>query len=325
MNINPDIIPGSAVRRESGRWSWWLFALAAHSAWGAYPVLARYLQTVSDLPSMALLALGNLIALGLIGPLIIPRFGLSVFRSRALWLFALVVVLRSISNLLAARYTLAIYVQLITLMTPFIVVLLSATLFRATIPPATGWAISLSLLGALLMMSSDIGQTGIGLVLTASDWLGIAMALISSVCLAFYMLLVPRTMQDAVPGEAVFVVQLVTLSSSSALLSLALGEDWSRWTQIGMTDWLVFALFILGVLVGANLGQIWSLRQLGAPLVSSLMAWRLISTLLMAALLLGERLTSLWQGLGALIVLVTVTWYLWQQHRRATGHADSEG
>jgi len=43
------------------------------------------------------------------------------------------------------------------------------------------------------------------------------------------------------------------------------------------------------------------------------MAWRLVSALLFASLLLGERLSSWVQVLGAVIVLVTITWYLWQQ------------
>jgi drug/metabolite transporter (DMT)-like permease len=69
----------------------------------------------------------------------------------------------------------------------------------------------------------------------------------------------------------------------------------------------------LGVLVGANLGQIVALRRLGAPLVSSLLAWRLVSAMVVGVLLLDERLTSPWQALGAGAVLVTITWYLWQQ------------
>jgi drug/metabolite transporter (DMT)-like permease len=44
-----------------------------------------------------------------------------------------------------------------------------------------------------------------------------------------------------------------------------------------------------------------------------MMAWRLVSALFFAALLLGERLSSWIQLLGAVVVLVTITWYLWQQ------------
>jgi drug/metabolite transporter (DMT)-like permease len=76
---------------------------------------------------------------------------------------------------------------------------------------------------------------------------------------------------------------------------------------------LIFAAFSLGVLFGANTGQVGALQHLGAPMVSSLLAWRLVSALIFAALLLDERLTSLWQLLGALLVLITVTWYLHRQ------------
>ncbi|MCG8353079.1 MAG: DMT family transporter [Chloroflexales bacterium] len=278
-------------------------------------MLARYLQTISALPSMAILALGNLIGLLVLSPLILPKISVRVLRSHSIWLFSLVVVLRAITNLLAARFAPAIYVQLITLMTPFIVALLSTTLFRERLPLYTFQAITLSLLGALLMMSGAIDSTGMALVLEPTHWLGIAMALGSSLCLALYMLLVPRTVKDNVPAEAVFFVQLITLTLTSGAISLLIGEDWSRWMVIGLSDWLVFGGFTLGVLLGANLGQIASLRHLGASLVSSMMAWRLISTLLLAALLLGEQLTSLWQMLGALIVLVTITFYLWRQSK----------
>jgi hypothetical protein len=38
-----------------------------------------------------------------------------------------------------------------------------------------------------------------------------------------------------------------------------------------------------------------------------------VATLTLAALLLGEQLSSLWQALGALIVLGTITAYLQRQ------------
>jgi drug/metabolite transporter (DMT)-like permease len=308
--------PTLAADPSSSRWLWIGAALAAHTGWGAYPVLARYLQTISDLPSLSILALGNFICLLIAGPFMLPRIGTYLLRSRIIWLFALVVVIRAVTNMLAARFTLAIYVQLITLMTPFVVALLSASIFREKLPPYTIPAISLSLLGALLMMSGDFSGAGLSWQLSAGDWLGIAMAFTSSLSLAFYMILIPRTVKGDLPGEAVFIVQLVTLSVVTGLVSLLIGEDWGRYAAIGLSDWLVFMAFVVFVFLGANLGQISALRHLGAPLVSSMMAWRLVSTLSIAALLLGERLTSIWQALGALIVAVTITLYLWRQRQR---------
>jgi drug/metabolite transporter (DMT)-like permease len=275
--------------------------------------LIRYLQTVSHLPSMSLLTLGYLLVLPVVAVTLLPRIDRRVLGLRVLWLFAVTTVLRAVTNMLAARFTLAIYVQLITLMTPFVVALLSRTLLREPIPPYTGRAITLSSVGALLMMSGKVGRAGMQLALTPTDWIGIALAFVSTFFLATYMIIVRRTVLDDVPSQAVLFVQVVTLLATSALLSFLLGEDWSRWRAIGPTDWLIFGVYSLGILLGASTSQINALRHLGAPLVSSLLAWRLVSALSVAALLLGERLTSPRQALGALIVLVTVTWYLWRQ------------
>ena len=310
--------PPTEAGGETLAWVWVLVALAAHTGWGANPVFLRYLQTVSHLPSMSLLAVGNTLVLVLLALYVLPRLNLRAFRSPVLWLFPIIVVSRAITHMLATRFTLAIYVQLITLMTPFVVALLSTIFLRERLPRYTGRAITFSLMGALLMMSGDIGQEGLRLALTPSDWWGIGLALISTLSLATYMIVVRRTAQHQVPVTAVLVVQIGALVGVTGALSLLLGEDWSRWRALGTTDWLVFAAFTLGVLVGANLGQIGALRHLGAPLVSSLLGWRLVSALIVAGNFLGEQLTSFWQVMGALIVLVTITWYLWQQRDRRT-------
>lgn len=56
-----------------------------------------------------------------------------------------------------------------------------------------------------------------------------------------------------------------------------------------------------------------AIRQIGAPTVSAIMPFRLISTLTLSWLLLGERLQTVWQAVGAAIVLITVSIYLWRQ------------
>lgn len=294
-------------------WQWILLALASHIGWGAYPVFSRYLQTVSQVPSFSLLALGNLAILLIALFTIVPRLDKQVFRVPALWAFGFFVVLRGITNLLAARYTLAIYVQLITQMTPFVVALLSRTFLREPLPRYTLQAMTICTGGALLMMSGDMSRSGLSFSLTNTDWIGIGMALASCVALAVYMLSVRRVTRHAVSSEALLVTHLVSLFAFSIITSLVLREDWSRWGQIGWKDWLVFAGFSLGVLWGANLAQIRSLDYLGAPLVSSMLATRLISALVIGGFLLGERLTSGWQVVGTAVVLITITWYLRQQ------------
>ena len=127
--------PSKAHTAAAGaQWTWFAVALAAQTCWGIYPVLGRYMQTVSGLPSMSLLVLGGMPMLIALFVYVLPRYGWGIYRVRGLWVFGVVVVLRSITNLLSQRFTLAMYVQLMALLTPFLVVFLSRALLRGTHP-----------------------------------------------------------------------------------------------------------------------------------------------------------------------------------------------
>ena len=299
-------------------WWWLAMALVAQTGWGIYPALGRYLQTVSDLPSMSVLVLGGIPMTLLLFFYVLPRYGLHLYRGRTIWLFGLVVVLRSITNLLSQRFTLAIYVQLIGLLTPFLVVLLARAVLRERTPRYTGMALTFSLIGALLMLSEGIGAQGVSLAIGPSDWLGLGLAFASSTFLAIYMILVRRIAQRPdgalhVPPAALLAFQTVLIQITALSISLLLGEDWSRWTEIGPTDWLVFLSYVVLVIIVANGLQITALQHVGASLMSSLMGWRLVCALVAGIVLLDEHLTSIWQLAGMAVVLVTVTLYLWQQ------------
>jgi drug/metabolite transporter (DMT)-like permease len=313
---SPSLSPPPAAARPgtSVPWAWIGIALLAHTGWGAYPVMARYLQTISGLPSMSILSFGNLLALLVYAPFVIRRVDPQVFRQPILWLFAVVVTLRAITNLTSARFTLSVYVQLITQLAPLIVALLSAGLLKEKLPPFTWPAIGLSLLGGLMMMTAD--TAGIALSLSASDLLGISLAVASVIFLSIYMILVPRATNARVTAEVVLLIQLISLTVVTGTLSLLIGEDWSRYQALGWIDWTVFFSFVVFVLLGANLGQVTSLRRLGAPLVSSTMAWRLVAALLLGGLLLGEWLRTPLQLIGAVIVLVTITYYVSRQRKK---------
>jgi drug/metabolite transporter (DMT)-like permease len=243
---------------------------------------------------------------------ILPRHSWRTYATSVLWVFGAVTVLRSITNILSQRYTLAIYVQLIGLLTPFLVVLLNRVVLKERAPRFTLPALLLIMLGALLMMS-DIDAAGVKFSLTQTDWIGIALALASSLFLALYMILVRRAAHTAASGSAVLAFQTVLIQLSAFGLSLLWGEEWGRWLTISALDWGVFVAYSLFVVVVANGLQIAAIRHLGAPMVSSLMRWRLVATLSLRMLLLGERLTSFWQGAGMFLVLGTITWYLSRQ------------
>jgi drug/metabolite transporter (DMT)-like permease len=278
-----------------------------------YPVLGRYLQTVSGLPTFGILAFGNLIILVLIGPMLLKQTRRETLKQPIVWLFTVFVVLRALTNIAAPRYTLSIYVQLITQMTPFIVILLSTLVFREKLPRFTIPAITLSLIGAVLMVGTEFNAVTNDP--TRNDLLGVGLSVASALFLGTYMVLIRRTVKYQITGETLLLMQLLALVVVGSAVSALFGENWVVFTQISLKDWGLFLFFTFAVFLGANLGQIQSIRHLGAPFASSLMASRLVSALLFGALLLNERLESVWQVIGAGIVLVTITWYLWQQRQ----------
>lgn len=297
-------------------WGWLIVALASHTLWGAHPVFARYLQTVSHLPSLSILVLAYGLPLLFLGVIVVPRLSHHVYRSPLLWLFGLVSLIRSLTNQFAARYTLSIFVQLVTQTTPFWVVLLSAWLLSEAVPRYTKRAIALTFMGSALMMWESLAggwMLGWGGNNGRFDTLGILLAILSSLALAAYMLIVRRSRDANLPSEAILLMQFFITSSSSAVLSTLLQEDWRGWLTIGPWDIIAFLGLSVGVFILANLSQIVAIRHIGAPLVSSLMSWRLLSTFAIGALFLDERFTSPWQVAGMLIVFATISWYLWQQ------------
>ncbi len=294
-------------------WNWMLLALGSHTAWGIYPVLARYLQTVSGLPGMAVLAVGGSLNLIILLLVLKQRGEIGTLRSPILWGVAVLAMIRSVTNVLSARYTPGVYIQLANMLTPFLVVGIGALAYREAIPQRTGTALTLSLVGALLMLTGEISGGSMRFALNANEWLGVGLALISSLALALYMLAVRHTNSYRVSGEATFTAQLMVLIFSSGLLSIVFHEDWTRWSYLHPIDWLMFLIFAFAIILGANLTQIHTLRRLGAPLVSSLQAWRLVTALVASGLLMGEWLHTPLQMLGVLLVVAVVSWYLWQQ------------
>jgi drug/metabolite transporter (DMT)-like permease len=303
---------------KPGFMKWVFFALIAHIGFGANPVLSRYLQTVSHLPGLSILASGTFIIALVISGRILPRMNREMLRSKTLWLFAGIVILRAVTNVYAVRFAPAIYAQMIYQMTPFVVALLATTIFKESLPRFTGRTILLAMVGALMMLSPELSKISSQSLGADATWLGIGLAMLSTVTLAIYMLLLKRTAGSSLPGDVMWMVHTLAIGFGSLLLSFLLGEDWSQWLSIGVSDWIVFAVMVLGIYGLASLAQIIAIRGLGAPMVSNMLSWRLIVVLILSGLMLDEKLGSIWQVFGAILVMGTISWYLWQQTRAST-------
>ena len=296
---------------------WLLAALLGHSAWGIYPVLARYLQIDAQLPGLTLLIVANGTAMLVMVAVVWWRGELGQLWIRAGWIVAFFAAARAITNVLAARYAPAAQVTLIGLLTPPLVAVMGYYWFDDPPPPRTALVLAVSCLGAIVMLSGDMQHADFWQSGSTSSWVGVALATLSSILLALYMLMVKRTSNAGISSEATFLLQLIAVVASALMMSGVQGDSWVAWSSITNAHLVALAVFAFVIVIGANLLQVYTLRTLGAPLVTSVQAWRLPMATIVAGLIMGEWLTSVSEYVGALITAASVTWYLLSQRRRA--------
>ena len=302
-----------AQNEPSAHWMWLVAALLAHTGWGLAPVFSRYLQVVAGLPSMSILAVLSLPLFCAFFIFTLPKYGTKFLRSRTLWIIAGLHTLRVGSNMMAAKFTEATFIQLIGLTTPFMVVVLSWVILRENAPRYTKRAIALTFIGAILVLSADVGTGGLRFDLSRSDYIGMSFAVAVTIFLSLYMIMIRKGAKANLPPMQMLIFQGGFMIIPTLIASLLLGEDWGTWLTISPQAALIVAMFALVVTILSNTLNINAIARIGAPAVSSLMPWRLIVTLATAWIVLGERLDSVWQVLGAAIVFLTVTWYLWMR------------
>lgn len=221
-----------------------------------------------------------------------------------------IVIGRTILQTFALRFTKAYIVQLINLLAPFYVVLLNRVFKTSPLPKYTVPAITLSVIGGGLIIFGGLSGQTFQMIFTPTDGLGIFLAFLGTFGIAAYMMIVKRGQQIGLPFEVVYISQIGSMMLFMSLLSLSFGENWSAFRTM---DWrgVVALLFnAIGVEISCKLGNIAVLRKLGAPLVSSMLAVRLVAALFVGWFILGEQLTSLFQWGGVILVVITISAYL---------------
>lgn len=289
-----------------------IIAFASHTLWGAYPVLTKLLIGVFGLPSLVFLTSGQAIT-SLTSAYLARRYlRWGLLLKPAMIALMLVAASRAVTNILSIEYTLAIYVQLLNLLAPFVVALLGSLVFAEEPPPHTIKAMLVATVGAALVIVGNPLRFSVSLGPT--DALGIVMALASVLALGLWTHISRlNTNRQGVEPVTTLVAQAAGVAIVSAVTSVIFGQDWGAWGQLSLRGWALFALIAASIQVGGNILQITALSRLRAAVFSSFTAWRLVVALAGGALLLNERLTSLWQIVGALVVIVTVTLYLRQR------------
>jgi len=310
--------PKKGAESESIPYYWLFLALVAHTGWGIYPVLARYLQTVKLIPSFSLLVAANVCVSVMSAAIVVKRKKcMIILKFSILPLLIFVTIIRTTTNLVSPKFTLAIYAQLMTLFTPFVVALLNTLFFKEPLPPFTIPSIIFSSIGSFMMFLSRVFP--FQLSISAMDWIGIGLAFGSAVTLAIYMMLISSMKsimnQNSVKGEELLFFLTFPVVLCSLLLSLMIMEDWRPWLRLDVFGWFTFGTLALFCVMIGNLLQIGAITKLGAPLVSTLLPFRLISSMVFSAVVLGEQLANAFQLLGALVVCISITLFLWKQNQ----------
>lgn len=297
---------------------WILLAILVHVVIGGTMAPLRYAQTIVGLPALGMVAIGDLIAFTIMAVFTIPKVKKEYWRSKTLWLMVFIVVTRTIFWTLSGRYTQTYLAQMVNLLAPFFVVLFDRFVNKSKLPRFTLPAITLSMIGGLLLIFGGLQDQPMVGLLTQSDWIGLGLALLATFGIAAYMVIVKYGQRVGLPFEAVYISQVGSIGVVVLILSLIFREDWSPFLQVDWKSILVVLFYAVGMEIGVKMAHITVIRKLGAPMVSSLLAVRLVSAIIFSWMLLGERPESLLQWVGAGIVVLTITWYLSQQD----GHQD---
>jgi drug/metabolite transporter (DMT)-like permease len=133
------------------------------------------------------------------------------------------------------------------------------------------------------------------------DWLGVMLVISASACYGWHLVLGQWTLADLDSR----IVTLYALSAMAMVVTIARLAAGMTWTPISRQGWTAILLLALIPTALARLLVFTGLRQLGGVQTSLLGVAEMLVSLLLAYLLLGERL-ALWQWIGGGLLVVSV-------------------
>jgi drug/metabolite transporter (DMT)-like permease len=110
-------------------------------------------------------------------------------------------------------------------------------------------------------------------------------------------------------------LQLIAVVGTSIPLSYVIDEQFAGLPSLLPEHWVGLLFFSVFIVIGANILQVYTLRTLGASLVTAVQAWRLPVSAIVAGFLLGEWVETPTEYIGAALTALSVTWYLVTQRK----------
>lgn len=292
--------------------------LIAHTGFGSSVVLVKYL--LRYLPPFRMMAVPFGLA-GLLIYLAARRYiSWSDFRSTQVWLLTGVVAARSVTKLMALQFTLAAYVQLIDLTVPFLTAIVAWMLLRENIPPWTLRALMATTVGSFLVIV--INPLNVHLPNGSSDLIGIAFAVGSSILFAVNVVFTRQLTIRGLSPPTMFFQRAMAMAVTYSVLSTMAGEAWKPFAHLTVSSWVIY-IILVAALTSGGVSQVVSISRVKATVFSTLLSWRLLVVLGAGWVLLGEWLASIWQGVGVVIVILSITLYLRHQATHNQGRSNA--
>lgn len=308
-------------------------ALGVHLTWGAQPVFTRYLQTAGGLSSLGVLLANQFLALVLLVAAEgarwccrrhAPRAAAAAtaapggnFRPRP-WprrrlalvaaLYGLVTAARAFTNVLSTRLAAAWHVSTVAMLGPFVTGALSRVALGERVSPWIWPCVAAASGGAWLVASGERASRRFD----RADALGCGVQVCSMVFSACARVLMKLTAGRFSPPQLMF-LQYGAICALAPLALIASGDLDAQWTSARRLD--AAGLLVLGALAAlvsflAAQAQIVAIRWLGPANYTTLQPSRVLATLAVGALLLGERVAGAKQKAGLAVVAAAVLVYL---------------
>ena len=288
-----------------------LLSIVSHISLGLYVVFSKDL--FRHFPPFALLACTFSVVLAVSSILLHKEINWQDFARASIWLVAVIALLRSITKMLAVQYTLATYVQLLDIGSPFVSAFIAWFFLRERLPRGTIPALITTTVGAFFVIV--INPWDIQLPNGQTDLIGLVLAMASSIFMGMLVVVTGFVTQVRSNPANVYIQQTLALVVTYFALSLVFDESWLPFRNMTVSTLCYLIVFVLMILLGGWL-TVFSLSRVNSTFFSVLLSLRLVTAVVAGWAILGEKLSNPMQIVGLVLVVVSITWYLWKQDRR---------
>jgi drug/metabolite transporter (DMT)-like permease len=112
-----------------------------------------------------------------------------------------------------------------------------------------------------------------------------------------------------VSNESLFFLTSVSGVILFLILSLILQEDWGKLFKATVSDYLLLLGYTVAQFLGL-IGDLYSIPIIGATKASSILALRLVTTVIISWPVLNEEMNNIWQFFGCFLVCIGVTTFI---------------